>query len=252
MKRIAIVGDIHGNLAALEAVLADIAERRVDRIVDLGDVAQGSLQPAAVIDRLRQAGVASIRGNADRLLLASSPPPGYEADYCLARAEMSAADVEWLGSQPDFRVIDDVYLCHGTPSSDTTGLLETIEAGGARVGSDREIAARLGNVGLASLIAVGHTHVPRSVRLVDGRLCINPGSVGLPAYEDDQPFPHVMEAGSPHARYAIIDRPGAAWRVEHVAIAYDWEGAAAVAEARGRPDRAFWLRTGRSRPKVVP
>ena len=116
MKRIAIMGDIHGNLAALEAVLADIANRRVDRIVDLGDVAQGSLQPAAVIDRLRPAGVASVRGNADRLLLASRAPPGYEADYYLARAEMSAADVDWLGSQPLFRVIDDVYLCHGTPT----------------------------------------------------------------------------------------------------------------------------------------
>jgi len=55
-----------------------------------------------------------------------------------------------------------------------------------------------------------------------------------------------MEAGSPHARYAIVTRSDDNWKVEHLAIAYDWESAARLAERNGRPDWAAWLRTGRA------
>jgi len=55
-----------------------------------------------------------------------------------------------------------------------------------------------------------------------------------------------MEAGSPHARYALIEKQHGAWRVEHIAVAYDWNAAARMAEANGRPDRARWISTGRA------
>ena len=74
---------------------------------------------------------------------------------------------------------------------------------------------------------------------------MNPGSVGLQAYTDDLPEPHVMEAGSPHARYAIVERRETGWRVEHLEIAYDAESAARAAERNHRPDWAWRLRTGR-------
>src|SRR5690606_17812524 len=111
--------------------------------------------------------------------------------------------------------------------------------------------ARLDAVPLAGLrearvIAVAHSHVPRTVRLADGRLCVNPGSVGMPAWEHDEPVPHCTESGSPHARYAILERRRGEWLVEHRIVPYDWESAAARADAAGRPDRAHWLRTGRA------
>jgi diadenosine tetraphosphatase ApaH/serine/threonine PP2A family protein phosphatase len=55
------------------------------------------------------------------------------------------------------------------------------------------------------LILCAHTHIARGVQLRDGRLIVNPGSVGCPGYHDIHPFPHVMEAGTPAARYAILE-----------------------------------------------
>ena len=77
-------------------------------------------------------------------------------------------------------------------------------------------------------------------------MIINPGSVGLPSYSDDQPYPHVMETGTPQARYAVLTRNAAGWEVEQVSVAYDHEQAAAVAERNGRSDWAAWLKTGRA------
>ena len=75
---------------------------------------------------------------------------------------------------------------------------------------------------------------------------MNPGSVGLQAYTDDAPYPHAMQTGTPHARYAIISRTGAEWRVEDLRIKYDWDTAAETALKNQRPDWAAWLRTGRA------
>jgi hypothetical protein len=82
------------------------------------------------------------------------------------------------------------------------------------------------------------------MHLPDGRLVVNPGSVGLPAYSDDSPHPHVMESGSPHARYAIIESVNEDWAVERMTIPYDWRAAADAARTNGRDDWAEWLMTG--------
>jgi hypothetical protein len=55
-----------------------------------------------------------------------------------------------------------------------------------------------------------------------------------------------METGTPHARYSIVSRNEEGWRVENIAVPYDWEAAAAAAVENGRPDWAEWLRTGRA------
>jgi hypothetical protein len=83
------------------------------------------------------------------------------------------------------------------------------------------------------------------VRLDDGRLIVNPGSVGLPAYEDDHPHAHVVEVGSPHARYAVIAQVRGRWSAEFILVDYDWEAAASAAEVLGRSDWGRALRTGR-------
>jgi hypothetical protein len=99
--------------------------------------------------------------------------------------------------------------------------------------------------GAAPLILAGHDHLQRTVRLPAGRLVVNPGSVGLPAYTDDTPHPHAMEAGTPHARYAILHSSPEGWQVEHVRLDYDWDAAARTADRNRSPDWAHWLRTGR-------
>ncbi len=78
-----------------------------------------------------------------------------------------------------------------------------------------------------------------------GLLIVNPGSVGCPAYADPTPpSPHVSEAGSPHARYALLAREAGRWRVDLIAIAYDWDRASACAAGNGRPEWARALATG--------
>jgi hypothetical protein len=87
------------------------------------------------------------------------------------------------------------------------------------------------------------------VRLASGLLIVNPGSVGLPAYDDDHPYPHSsfhrIETGSPDARYAIAEKRDGQWLCELVSVHYDHESAAQQADQRDRPDWAHALRTGR-------
>ena len=77
---------------------------------------------------------------------------------------------------------------------------------------------------------------------------VNPGSVGLAGHTDDQPDPHAMEAGSPHARYEVLSHGEQGWTVEQIAVAYDWSRAAREARERGRADWAEWIESGRARP----
>jgi diadenosine tetraphosphatase ApaH/serine/threonine PP2A family protein phosphatase len=138
---------------------------------------------------------------------------------------------------------EDWFACHGTPTSDTEYLLEKVIAEKTVLASGDEIAGRLGAVD-ASLILCGHSHIPRAVRLADGRTVVNPGSVGLPAYRDDQPTAHAVETGNPAARYAMVARRGDEWRVEFVCVPYDWRAAAAAARNAGWPAWARNLETG--------
>jgi len=94
------------------------------------------------------------------------------------------------------------------------------------------------------LILCAHTHLARAVRLRDGRLIVNPGSVGSPGYRDVHPFPHVVEAGSPDARYAILELVGGAWQVTFRHVPYDHDAMAALARRNGQPELAAAIATG--------
>ena len=74
---------------------------------------------------------------------------------------------------------------------------------------------------------------------------VNPGSVGLPAYDDVHPYKHHIETGSPHARYAIAEQTATGWQVDLCCVTYHFESMAKLAESRQRPDWAIALRTGR-------
>ncbi|MGI4861364.1 MAG: metallophosphoesterase family protein [Janthinobacterium lividum] len=241
--KIAVISDIHGNLFALRAVLDAIAARGVDRIVNLGDLASGPLQPAETIDLLMPLGVTTIKGNHERQLLEDAPARMRLSD-AYAHGCLRPDQLAWLETLPATLMIENaVLLVHGTPASDVTYFLETVTQDGCRPATTDEVAVLAGTT-RASLILCGHTHLQRSLALDDGRLIVNPGSVGLQAYDDTHPFPHRMEAGSPHARYAIVTYGEDGWHVDFHRVGYDWDAAAAVAVAHGRPEWATPLRTG--------
>ena len=82
------------------------------------------------------------------------------------------------------------------------------------------------------------------MRLADGRMVINPGSVGSPGYRDVHPFPHVIEAGTPNACYAILELADGEWRVTFRHVPYDHGAMAALARRNGQPELASALATG--------
>lgn len=254
--KLAIISDIHGNLTALKAVLADVAKQGVDQTVNLGDILSGPLQPAETADLLMALDLVTISGNHERQVLAllSGPDNNINAATTdgFTATQLRPAHIDWLKSLPStWALNDDVLLCHGTPDSDLLYWLETVVPGyaprqgnsGLRAATGQEVAERLGNV-RASLVLCGHTHVPRAVQC--GRtLIVNPGSVGLQAYDDVHPFPHIVETGTPHARYAVVESSSSGWQVDLRTVPYDHQSQAEVARLRGRNGWAHALATGR-------
>jgi len=244
---IAVLADIHGNRWALEAVLDDVRRRGIRDLVNLGDSLYGPLDPSGTARILMELGMPTVSGNEDRIIL---DEPGRHPDspsLAFVRSVLQPEHVRWLERLPFTAVaFGNFLLCHGTPESDHDYLLREVTAKGCR-----PLPAELVEMKLAAVrqkaVLCGHDHLPNWLRLPGGRHVIDPGSVGLPAYRDDQPFPHAMEAGSPHARYSVVTtgRPEDV-KVLHVAVAYDWKSAARAAERNGRPDWADYLATGRA------
>lgn len=242
MHRYAILADIHGNIWALEAVLTDARRRGTGSCINLGDTLYGPLEPGATADCLMQESLTSVCGNQDRLLL--SKQTTHSPTAASGIAALSPRRRAWMESHPTTAIADEkLFLCHGTPRSDEKYLLEDPPVRGSRLRSVEEISEQIGGVS-TPVVLCGHSHLPRIVSLPDGRLIVNPGSVGLPAYADDNP-PHSMEAGSPHARYAILTETSAGWMVEQLVIPYDWDQASRCARKNGREDWALWLANGR-------
>ena len=245
--RLALVSDIHGNLAALEAVAADIRRRGADAVVNLGDNLSGPMLPLETAQFLMSSGWLSLAGNHERQLLACGTGSEGTADAAdaYAHSQLTAPEFDWLRSlRPAHRLTEEILLCHATPDSDCTYFLESNHQGVLSLASPGEIASRLGGVA-ADVVACGHTHVPRSVRLASGQLIVNPGSVGLQAFSDEASGFHIMETGSPDARYAIIEKTAAGWLVEHCCVPYDHPSMAALAKLRRCPDWEVALLRGR-------
>ena len=259
--KLAVISDIHGNLLALQAVLADIARQSIGQTVNLGDILSGPLQPAETADLLMAQNFPTIRGNHERQVLAlldrpdgpidSSTTDGYTARQLLP------AHLAWLRGLPvSLSLNADVLLCHGTPGSDLQYWLETVVPGlgqqgspGVRAATPAEVSARLGQA-THPVVLCGHTHVPRLAQS-SGVLVVNPGSVGLPAYDDVHPHPHVIENGSPHARYAVLEKTAQGWQVDLRAVPYDHRAQADAAARNGREDWAHALATGFVRRLII-
>lgn len=214
--RVAVLADIHGNLPALEAVLADVALEAPDLVVSCGDVASGPL-PVEALDLLRALSAARfVRGNADRSLVTAfdggqfSDMPGPGAEWCAAQLSRDHRDflASFLPTVPvQIDGLGRVLFCHGSPRSDVE--MMTSETPEQRL---RELTAGVD----ARVIVCGHTHMPFDRNAGRVRV-INPGSVGMPY-------------GRPGAYWALLGPD-----VEFRRTDYDREAAAARIRRSGWP-----------------
>jgi putative phosphoesterase len=170
--RVAAISDIHGNLPALEAVLADIEREGVDEIVVAGDSVSGPW-PAEVFDLLGSIDARIVRGNADRaeeVMAHSSELEAWNADR-LGASRVATVTAWPLTLELTVEGLGDVLICHSTPTSDTPIY--------TRITPDGELAELLGDVA-ADVLVCGHTHMQYDRRLATGLRVANPGSVGMP------------------------------------------------------------------------
>lgn len=194
--RVAALCDVHGNLPALEAVLAEVAALEVDRIVCGGDVVAGPF-PRECLERLLALDAVFVRGNGDR-------EPG---DWVAER--LDPLTLEFLRELPVAVAVGGVLYCHGSPRSDEEIL--------TRVSPEERVRAALGGVE-ERVVVGGHTHVQYD-RVVDEIRLVNAGSVGRP-YE-----------GRPGAFWALLDGEEVGLR----RTAYAVDAAAVAVRASGYP-----------------
>lgn len=245
--KIAALSDIHSNVYALDAVLADAKRRGFDEMVNLGDILYGPIAPKATYDLLMSEGLTTISGNQDRQIVeATEAELAANSTMAFIHQDLGQAPIEWMKNLPfDHQLSPEVYLCHGTPKDDLVYLLERVATGSPQLRNDKEILTLLGDQ-RSPLILCGHTHKPRAVQVSSGQLIVNPGSVGLQAYADDLPVSHSVENFSPHARYAMLSADNNGWTVEHINVPYDIKSAVNNAMQRGREDWQQFLLTGRA------
>ena len=206
--KIALIGDVHGNLPALEAVLADIRRRGTTRVWNIGDFVGYGPFPDEVVTLLRsQDAVTSIAGNYDIKTLdparKKAKTPGKDIAFSWALEQLSKDNRRYLAGLATEARLEvagrQVLLCHGSPVSVDEHLVpETPES---RL---RELAA----IAKADIIIFGHSHVP-FVKQVQGVWFINTGSVGRP---DD---------GNPAACYAMLTIGPRTLSVKHYRLPYD-------------------------------
>lgn len=218
--RVAAISDVHGNLPALDAVLADVEREGVDAIVCGGDVVGGPF-PAEVLDRLTSRNARFVRGNVDRFTVEGDHE--FEHDWAAERERLGDARVAAIASWPlnvelEVEGLGRTLFCHAVPSAD--------EPVFTKLTPDDEVVALLGEVD-AELVVCGHTHVQVDRRLPNGLRVVNAGSVGMP-YE-----------GRRGAFWALLGP-----EVELRCTAYDVEAVAASIREAGASDseqHAQWL-----------
>jgi predicted phosphodiesterase len=231
--RIAVISDIHGNRLALEAVEADIAALGVDATINLGDLVSGPVDPVGTIEALMASDLPTIIGNHDRYLM-ERPVEKLDSVDRFVASRLNPDHFAYLRGLPKTsEVAGEVYMCHGSPGSDVEPWLDNWWTGRSTTMPDEaSVLAKSDGVDFPVLLC-GHTHIARIVRLRDGRLIVNPGSVGIQFFH-----------GAPDARYALLERRNGKWSASLRAVAYDWDEAARLALANGFPNWTEALTTG--------
>jgi len=222
MTRLAVLADIHGNIPALEGVVADLASQGVDEVLVGGDLVGRGPQGSEVIRRIRQLDWPSVRGNHEDYLLTfrrGEVPPGWlEADEWSASrwmaAELRGSDVPYLESLPfslRSRQLPHLLLVHASPRSNNDGIGPWT--------SERRMHRHLDAIE-ESVLVCGHTHRPLHHRFSDGHV-VNVGSVGLP-FNGDQ-----------RAQYAIFEVVAGKTEIEFRQVGYDLNSIFQIYETSG-------------------
>jgi predicted phosphodiesterase len=214
VTRTAVISDIHGNMVALRAVLAELDAEGIDRGVCLGDVCQGGPEPEACVDLLAARGWPVVIGNADAFVLDVSHGEGSPEDLSERLLAVRQWTFERLGaSRRDlvaaYRPTVDVDLgservllgCHATPASYDPVVLPTA--------SEDEFRAAFGAT-RADVVACGHIHLPY-VRRIGPTLVLNPGSVGL-GYDHERDEESMRF--DPWAAWAVVSTDGERFSIE--------------------------------------
>ncbi len=246
MTKTAILSDIHSNYFALKAVVEHAEAAGINRFINLGDIFYGPIAPKETYEFLRKRDFITISGNQDRLLyevtksdIAANPTMQFVLD------QLDNEAIQWLQALPFDLQLDDIYCCHGSPDDDLCYLLEDVHTGIPHIKSDEELIAVTKHIS-SQLILCGHSHLPNCVELSTGQLIVNPGSVGLPAYSDDEPYPHSMQNYSARASYAVIEHDSLGlFNVEFYKVEYSVQDAIDAALKQNRKDWAHFLNTGR-------
>jgi len=237
--KIALIGDIHANLPALEAVLADARAQAVEAVWNIGDFVGYGPHPEEVVQRCMREDMPAVIGNYDRKTLnyadkgVKTKNPLKQMAFAWASAQLSPSSRAYLRSLPEQLRLEtqgwQALLCHASPASLKEHL--TPQTPDARLRELAELAA-------AALIICGHSHQPFA-RQVDGAWFINTGSVGRP---DD---------GDPRACYALLELAPGRLAVEHRRLEYDVERAVNEIRARGLPaEFGEMLRQGRALEQI--
>ncbi|MGE7946690.1 metallophosphoesterase family protein [Lysinibacillus sp. NPDC093688] len=239
--KIAVISDIHGNKDALKAVLEDIKYRNIDKVYNLGDTLYGPLFPLETYELIMSTNIKSISGNCDRILLqSSSENPTVQNVVDMLKEEHKS----WLINLPFSIQTDDFYFCHASPENDELYMLNDIKPNGVTLKKTEEIMYLVKDIP-QHIIFCGHSHLPTIVYLPNNKIIINPGSVGLPAYEEVEPFYYKIESGTPFANYTVVEKRNVEWIIEQVSIPYDTTEVIKQSEGQNRSDWARALKCGR-------
>jgi putative phosphoesterase len=233
--KIALISDIHGNLPALEAVYYSIKEKNISEIYNLGDSLYGPLWPEETAIFLIENDIISISGNEDKDLLEKLNKNETEK-YTIN--QLSELSINWLKNLPDNYENDYITLFHGSPNDNQKYFLEKIVSGNVIIKDKKEIMESIKHM-KTKYFGFGHSHVERILTIED-KFFINAGSVGLPAYSDDNPD-HKMETNNNFAKYIILNNEN----IEICNIAYDYKTASKRARENNRNDWSICIENGR-------
>ncbi len=225
--RVALIGDVHANLPALQAVLEDARDRGAEVIWNLGDFLGYGPFPDEVVWRLRAEQAVSIIGNYDAKVLAferkrkkwrmTKAAKKYLA-FRWAHENLSQESRRYLRSLPAERCLEadhlQVLLTHGSPAEDDEALGPDTPDGRLE-----QLARRAG----VDVIGCGHSHRPFS-RQVEGAWFVNPGSVGRP------------EGGDLRASWALLDMRGRRLTVHQRRTQYEVARTVGAIRAAGLPE----------------
>jgi putative phosphoesterase len=228
--RVAVLSDVHGNLLALDACLADlVSQGGADAIVAAGDLCLDGPKPKKVLQRLEEIGAACVRGNTDRYLSDDNCTQEFtaaeKAQLAWTREELGERWRSWLRALPfALRMGEDdnqLLIVHANPQTDDEHLWPD---------ADEATLVRLIGDDPAAAIAFGHLHLPY-VRMWRGKLLANVASAGLP------------KDGDPRAGYAIFTERSGGWEVKHRRVAFDTKKVATQLADCGIPESAELIAT---------